>query len=207
MGATGEPAATASGALLAGCHSGGSSPAAPTADRSAATTAAPAVGATRRSILVAYYSAQGHTRAVAEAVAAELGADAFVIEPATAYAADDLDWTDSTSRVSTEHDNPDLRSNPLTVSAPAAFADYDTVLIGYPIWWGGASWAMPRFVSDNDFTAKTVIPFCTSQSSPIGASGTELARLAGTGDWQEGMRFPQDASATAVREWVASLGL
>ena len=79
---------------------------------------------------------------------------------------------------------------------------YDMVFIGYPIWWGIAAWPMNTFVENNDFTGKTVIPFCTSSSSGIGDSGTLLADLAGTGDWQEGMRFRSGVDEADVQEWV-----
>ena len=79
---------------------------------------------------------------------------------------------------------------------------YDMVFIGYPIWWGIAAWPMNTFVENNGFTEKTVIPFCTSSSSGIGDSGTLLADLAGTGDWQEGMRFRSGVDEADVQEWV-----
>ena len=77
----------------------------------------------------------------------------------------------------------------------------------YPIWWGIAAWLVDTFVENNDFTGKTVIPFCTSSSSDIGDSGNLLADLAGTGDWQEGMRFRSGADEADVQEWVNGLGL
>ena len=88
----------------------------------------------------------------------------------------------------------------------ANWADYDTVYIGYPIWWGIAAWPVDTFVKANDFTGKTVIPFCTSASSGIGESGAQLAALAGTGDWQEGQRFPSAVTQQEVTDWVKSLG-
>ena len=78
---------------------------------------------------------------------------------------------------------------------------------GYPIWWGIAAWPTNGFVSANDFTGKTVIPFATSSSSGMGDSGSILEELAGTGTWQEGQRFSSGASAEDVQEWVASLNL
>ena len=75
-----------------------------------------------------------------------------------------------------------------------------------PIWWGVAAWPVDTFVEANDFTGKTVIPFCTSSSSGLGDSGELLAELAGTGDWQEGMRFRSGVSETDVQDWVESLG-
>ena len=85
--------------------------------------------------------------------------------------------------------------------------DYDTVFIGYPIWWGIAAWPVDNFVSANDFTGKTVIPFATSSSSGLGESGELLAELAGTGDWQEGQRFRSSVAEADVVEWVNGLNL
>lgn len=78
---------------------------------------------------------------------------------------------------------------------------------GYPIWWGIAAWPVDNFVKGNDFTGKTVIPFCTSSSSGLGDSGNLLEEMAGTGDWQEGHRFSSGASDADAADWVASLNL
>ncbi len=83
--------------------------------------------------------------------------------------------------------------------------DYDTVFIGYPIWWGIAAWPTDSFVKANDFTGKTVIPFCTSSSSGLGESGELLAEEAGTGNWLEGERFSSGVSEEKVKEWVGGL--
>ena len=98
-----------------------------------------------------------------------------------------------------------LRDVPLTTTEVPNWDSYDTVFIGYPIWWGIAAWPVDSFVSANDFTGKTVIPFCTSTSSSIGQSGELLAELAGTGDWLEGHRFSQIVTAEDVSEWLATL--
>ena len=95
----------------------------------------------------------------------------------------------------------------LTTTEVENWDSYDTVFIGYPIWWGIAAWPVDGFVEANDFSGKTVIPFCTSSSSGLGQSGELLAQLAGTGDWQEGQRFRSSASQEDVNEWVDSLGL
>lgn len=158
-------------------------------------------------ILVAYYSATGSTKAVAETIAETTGADLFEITPKDPYSNDDLDWTNDDSRVSKEHVDESLRDVELTSTTPENWDSYDTVLIGYPIWWGIAAWPVDHFVSDNDFSGKTVIPFCTSASSGIGDSGNLLEKMAGTGDWQEGQRFSSGASASDVNAWVESLGL
>ena len=158
-------------------------------------------------ILVAYFSATGNTRAVAESIADTLGADLFEMTPADPYTDADLNWTDESSRVVYEHDHPDDRHVELTADTVDNWAEYDTVFIGYPIWWGIAAWPVDTFVEANDFTGKTVIPFATSSSSGLGESGELLAGLAGTGDWLEGMRFRSGASDADVADWAASLGL
>ena len=156
-------------------------------------------------VLVAYYSAQGHTKRVAEAAADELGADLFEIVPAEVYSDDDLNWTDDQSRVTREHEDESLRDVPLAQTTPDNWADYDTVLLGYPIWWAIAAWPCNHFATDNDFTGKKVIPFCTSASSGLGQSGELLASTAGTGDWQDGQRFSSGASDDEVRTWAAGI--
>ena len=158
-------------------------------------------------VLVVYYSASGNTARVAKDIAAATGADLFEIVPTQVYTSDDLNWTNANSRVSREHDDESLRNVPLTSTTVADWSSYDTVFIGYPIWWGIAAWPVNNFVTDNDFTGKTVIPFATSSSSGMGQSGTLLANMAGTGDWQEGHRFSSGASTSDVESWVNGLGL
>jgi flavodoxin len=156
--------------------------------------------------LVVYYSATNHTENVANYIATATGADTFEIVPMVEYSSADLDWTDDNSRVVYEYNNPDERNVELVETEVADWDSYDTVFIGYPIWWGIAAWPTDSFVKANDFTGKTVIPFCTSSSSGLGDSGNLLAEEAGTGDWQEGMRFSSSVSESDVAEWVESLG-
>ena len=158
-------------------------------------------------VLVVYYSATGNTENVADHIAEAAGGDLFEITPAEPYTSDDLNWTDENSRVSQEYGDESLRDVELTATEVENWDSYDTVFIGYPIWWGIAAWPVDTFVEANDFTGKTVIPFCTSSSSGLGESGDLLAELAGTGDWQEGERFRSSASQEDVNEWVDSLGL
>lgn len=157
--------------------------------------------------LVVYYSASGNTERVAKAAAEAAGADLFEIVPVEPYTSEDLNWTNDNSRVSREHKDESLRDVELTSTEVAHWDSYDTVLIGYPIWWGIAAWPTDGFVKANDFTGKTVIPFCTAASSGIGQSGKLLADLAGTGDWQEGKRFASSASDEEVASWIGKLGL
>ena len=157
--------------------------------------------------LVVYYSATNNTEAIAGYIADATGADLFELVPVEPYTSDDLNWTDRDSRVSKEHDDESLRNVELTAATVENWDEYDTVFIGYPIWWGIAAWPTDTFVKANDFTGKTVIPFCTSSSSGLGQSGELLKEEAGTGNWLEGQRFQSRASEDTVKEWVASLEL
>ena len=157
--------------------------------------------------LVVYYSATGNTEAAANYIADITGGDLFELEPVEPYTDDDLNWTDDNSRVTLEHEDESLRDVELVADTVDNWDSYDTVFIGYPIWWGIAAWPVDTFVEANDFTGKTVIPFCTSSSSGIGDSGNLLAEMAGTGDWQEGMRFSSRVAEEDVQEWLDSLGM
>lgn len=157
--------------------------------------------------LVVYYSASGNTERVAKDIAEAAGADLFEIVPTEVYTSDDLDWTNPDSRVSREHDDESLRDVPLTTTEVPDWDSYDTVFVGYPIWWGIAAWPVDTFVKNNDFTGKTVIPFATSSSSGMGQSGSLLADMTGTGEWQEGQRFSSGVSSDDVQSWVNGLGL
>ena len=159
------------------------------------------------SVLVVYYSATGNTAEVAQYIADATGGDLFEIQPVEPYTDDDLNWTDENSRVSQEHADESLRDVELVADTVDNWDQYDTVFIGYPIWWGIAAWPVDGFVEANDFSDKTVIPFCTSSSSGLGESGQLLADMAGTGDWQEGQRFRSGASQEDVQSWIEELGL
>lgn len=177
------------------------------AAQSAAGSGADTSGTERGNVLVVYYSATGNTEGVANYIAEATGGDLFEITPAEPYTDDDLNWTDENSRVTREHEDESLRDVELTTTQVENWDSYDTVFLGYPIWWGIAAWPVDGFVEANDFTGKTVIPFCTSSSSGLGQSGELLAELAGTGDWQEGQRFRSSASQEDINERVDSLGL
>ena len=155
--------------------------------------------------LVVYYSASGSTEKVAKEIAQNLNADLFEIEPVDTYTSDDLNWTDSNSRVTREHNDESLRDIKLKNTKVSNWDNYDTVLIGYPIWWGIAAWPVNNFVKDNDFTGKTVIPFCTSASSGLGQSGELLEKMAKGGTWEEGHRFSSGASSSNIKTWTDSL--
>lgn len=209
---------------LAACGSSASSAAATTTPTSEPTPApteqsAPAESETTETVdsteetttdgkaLVVYYSATGTTERVAQLIADAIGADLFEVEPAEPYTTADLNYSDKNSRVSREHDDESLRDVALVSAEVPDWDSYDTVFIGYPIWWGGAAWPMNGFVTANDFTGKTVIPFATAASSGMGDSGTLLAELAGTGDWKEGERFYSSSTADDIQSWLSTLGL
>lgn len=140
-------------------------------------------------------------------IANALDGNTFAITPVEPYTAGDLNWQDAGSRVSREHDDSTLRTMELESTSVENWDSYDVVFIGYPIWWGIAAWPVDNFVTANDFTGKTVIPFCTSSSSGLGESGELLAELAGTGSWLEGQRFRSSVEETDVVEWVNGLGI
>jgi flavodoxin len=188
------------GLILTGC---GSSSTADTSASEAETAAAAGTSAAGSGkVLVAYFSATGNTEAVAEIIADTLDADTFEIVPVDPYTDDDLDYNDEDSRVSQEHNDESLQDIALETTTPDNWDSYDTVFIGYPIWWGSYAWPVTHFVTDNDFTGKTVIPFCTSASSGIGNSASDLASLTDTGSWQEGQRFRSSPSESDVADWA-----
>ena len=157
-----------------------------------------------------YFSATGNTEEAAGYIASITGADVFEIVPADPYTSEDLNWNNPESRVSVEHAQKEadtLQPVPLADATPDNWDSYDTVFIGYPIWWFEAAWPVESFVRANDFTGKTVIPFCTSASSGLGESGQLLAELAGAGDWLEGQRFPSGVTQRDVEAWLDQNGL
>lgn len=157
--------------------------------------------------LVVYYSASGNTEGAANYIATATGGDMFELVPKDDYTDADLNYRDNDSRVVYEHDHPEARDIELVKNTVDNWDEYDTVFIGYPIWWQIAAWPVDGFVKANDFTGKTVIPFCTSASSGLGNSGTLLRDMAGTGIWLEGQRFSSGVSEQIVKDWVEGLNL
>lgn len=185
------------GVLISACGNGSAK---------AVSTDVPIVPADKK-VLVVYYSDTGNTKAVADKIAKETGADEFRLELTQPYTEEDLNYNDEDSRVSREHENPSLRHGEYTKDV-ANWKDYDMVFIGYPIWWQQAAWTVEPFVKGHDFSGKIVIPFATSAMSDIGDSGENLALLAGRkGKWLDGRRFSGDASTDEVHEWLQSLDL
>lgn len=157
---------------------------------------------TSHKALVVFFSATGSTKRAAQFIAGEANADLFEIAPKQPYSANDLNYNDKSSRVWLEHDDDSLRKVDLEKTTPDSWSEYDTVFIGYPIWWGEASWVVSSFVQSNDFTGKTVIPFCTSASSALGNSAKDLAASSTGGTWLDGIRFSSSEDESTVKEWA-----
>lgn len=155
--------------------------------------------------LVVYFSASGNTENAAKHIAEATKGDLFELAPKEPYTDDDLNWRDENSRVNYEHENESARNIELVSSGIENWESYDTVFIGYPIWWQIAAWPVNTFVKTNDFTGKTVIPFCTSASSELGESGKLLEEMAGTGNWLAGKRFSGNVSQSVIQEWINTL--
>ena len=160
-----------------------------------------------KKVLVVYYSATGTTERLAKIIAQETKADTFVIRPKQPYTSADLNWSNKNSRVVKEHE---LGVNNVSVELETTkvpkFESYDTVFIGYPIWWSEASWVVDGFVKNNNFTGKNVIAFCTSISTGTGESRKRLERLTKTGNWIAGKRFPSSFNEASVKAWLTGLG-
>lgn len=165
------------------------------------TAEAPAGG----KILVAYFSATNHTEGIAQKLAEGLGADLYEITPEEPYTDEDLDYGNPESRTSVEQNDPDAR--PAIAGTVEDMAQYDVVLIGYPIWWGTAPRIMNTFIERYDFTGKTLAAFCTSASSGFGSSDAALREAASGATWLDGQRFSAGASAEDVLAWTNGLRL
>lgn len=158
-----------------------------------------------KKVLVVYFSATNNTKSVAEKIAANLNGDTFEIVPADEYTSEDLNYSNPNSRVSKEHDDETLRNVKLKTTKVENWEFYDTVLIGYPIWWQVAAWPVDTFVKSNNFNGKTVIPFCTSASSGLGQSGKLLEAEAIGGNWLEGHRFSSRPSDSDIKAFTDSI--
>lgn len=156
-------------------------------------------------VLVAYFSATGTTKGIAQTIADSVGAELYEITPEQPYTDADLDYHGDNSRSTIEMNDPAAR--PAISGTVENMAQYDIVFIGYPIWWGDAPRILSTFVESYDLSGKTIVPFCTSGSSGIGSSAKNLECLSGGATWISGTRFNGGASRSAVVEWINSLGL
>ncbi|MBR1738248.1 MAG: hypothetical protein IJ736_14775 [Firmicutes bacterium] len=155
--------------------------------------------------LVVYFSVTGNTDNVANKIAAKTNADIYKIEAKEPYTDEDINYNNDNSRTSLEQNDRSVR--PEINGIIEDFDDYSLIFIGYPIWWGDSPRIMSTFVEAYDFNAKTVIPFCTSASSPIGSSSRDLEQLSNSGKWLEGKRFSGNASQAEIAEWIKSLNI
>ena len=155
--------------------------------------------------LVAYFSATNHTKGIAEQIAEITGADLYEITPAIPYTSADLNYSDRSTRATVEQN--DTNARPAIDGTVANMERYKVVFLGYPIWWGQAPRIISTFLESYDFTGKIIVPFCTSGSSPIGSSASNLHSLASGADWQDGRRFAADSSRASIEEWITGLNL
>lgn len=151
--------------------------------------------------LVAYFSAGGTTKRLAEKLAKEIGADLFEIQAETPYTTADLDWRNSNSRSSIEMNDRDCR--PAIRSKAADMAQYELVFIGFPIWWYREPSIIDTFMESYDFSGKTLIPFATSGGSGMGDSGKNMAALAPGASVTDGRRFGGSVSGKELSDWAA----
>ena len=156
-------------------------------------------------ILVVYFSATGTTKGVAEKLAEGLSADLYEIVPEEPYTDADLNYNDRKSRTSIEMDDPSCR--PAIAGELPDLTAYDTVLIGYPIWWGDVPRIVSNFVENVDLTDKTLAVFFTSGGSGLGSSMKHLEQQAGAGTWLEGKRFSSGTGVDELTQWAGSLGI
>ena len=164
------------------------------------------IGGADSKALVAYFSCTANTQRIAEYVAGALGAELYEIVPQVAYNSEDIDANADSNRARQEQ-NGEVPW-PAIAGSVESMEDYDIIFLGYPIWWGEAPKILCTFLNSYDFSGKTVIPFCTSHSSGIGASATNLhEEAADSARWQEGMRFASGAAQRTVTDWINDLPL
>ena len=156
-------------------------------------------------VLVAYFSATGHTKTIAEYLQTALDADIYEIVPQEPYTADDLDYNTDGCRANQEQHDDSAR--PAISGSVENMDGYDVVFVGYPIWWGQAPKIVYTFLEGYDFSGKTIVPFCTSGGSGIDGSLGGLQALSPDADWLTGQRFSASASEADVQSWVDNLGL
>lgn len=157
------------------------------------------------SVLVAYFSATGNTESIAQHLQSVLEADLYEIVPEVPYTDEDLNYNNDSCRANQEQNDPAAR--PAITGTLENSEDYDVVFLGYPIWWGQAPKVLYTFLESCDFADATIVPFCTSGSSGIGSSATNLQSLAPSANWLSGQRFSGSASRDAVASWVEELDL
>ena len=173
------------------------------AQETAAEPASETPAAAHSDVLVAYFSATGTTKGVAERIASVTGGDLYEILAAEPYTEADLNYNDNSSRSTSEQNDKSVR--PEIGSDDISLEGYTTIYLGFPIWWGEEPRILDTFVEKYNFDGITVIPFCTSGSSGIGRSGSNMEELAGSGTWLQGERFSGGVSEEELKSWIDGL--
>lgn len=155
--------------------------------------------------LVVYFSCTNTTKGIAEQIVETTGAATWRIEPEVAYTSEDLNYNNSSSRANREQNDPSAR--PAIKGRCENLPDYDVIFLGYPIWWGKAPKIIFTFLESHDLTGKTIVPFCTSHSSGIGSSDTDLHHLATGAKWKPGQRFSGNESTGTIKNWIENMNL
>ena len=155
--------------------------------------------------LVVYFSCTNTTKGIADRIVAVTDGEAWRIEPEVPYTSEDLDYSNSSCRANREQNDPSAR--PAIKGRCEDIADYDVIFLGYPIWWGKAPKVIFTFLEGHDLTGKTIVPFCTSHSSGIGSSDTDLHQLAAGAEWKQGRRFNGSETEETIKNWIESMDL
>lgn len=150
--------------------------------------------------LVAYFSASEVTESAAKTLAKTIGADLYEIKPETPYSNADLDWRDKNSRSSVEMNNPDSR--PKIADKNANIGEYDTIFVGFPIWWYTAPTIIKTFLESYDFGGKTIVPFATSGGSGMGKTAEDLQKTVPLAKVKSGKMLNGRLSADKLKEWA-----
>lgn len=153
-------------------------------------------------MLVVYFSASGVTKEVAKKIAKVIEGDLYEIEPEQKYTEEDLDWRNKQSRSSIEMQNRTFR--PKIKEKAIDLKEYDTILIGFPIWWGVAPTVVNTFIDNNNFSGKTIIPFCTSGGSGMSYCENDLKKTYPHYHWKEGKRLDGTENDSNIRNWIQS---
>ena len=155
--------------------------------------------------LVVYFSCTSTTKGIADRIVEVTDAATWRINPEVAYTSEDLNYNNSSSRANREQNDPSAR--PAIKGKCENLADYNVVFLGYPIWWGKAPKVIFTFLESHNLAGKTIIPFCTSHSSGIGSSDTDLHSMAAGAEWKQGRRFSGNESKETIEKWIESMNL
>lgn len=150
-------------------------------------------------VLVTYFSASGVTKGIAEKIANENDYDIFEIVPEEIYTPEDLDWTNKNSRSTIEMNDKSFRP---PIADTTDVSGYDTVVIGFPVWWYTAPTIINTFIESVDLTGKTIKAFCTSGGSGIDKCVSDLARTYPDLDFKKGLRLTGSESSDKIKEWI-----